>query len=89
MPYIHPDQRFVLDSYLNSLLELNLNEGQLNYIITKLLDNFIIENKLCYTNLNSAIGILECAKMELYRRLVAPYEDIKIKENGDVYSKNN
>ena len=32
-----------------------------------------------------AIAALECAKLELYRRLLAPYEDRKIQENGDVY----
>jgi len=32
-----------------------------------------------------AIGALECAKLELYRRVAAPYEDTKIAENGDVY----
>ena len=37
--------------------------------------------------LNAAIGVLECAKLELYRRVVAMYEDGKIKENGDVFLK--
>jgi len=27
---------------------------------------------------------LECAKLELYRMIAAPYEDTKIKENGSV-----
>jgi len=31
------------------------------------------------------VGVLECAKMELYRRVAAPYEDKKKEENGDVY----
>jgi hypothetical protein len=32
--------------------------------------------------------VLECAKLELYRRIVAAYEDEKIAdpENGDVYT---
>jgi hypothetical protein len=34
---------------------------------------------------NDVIGALECCKLELYRRMVAPYENTKIKENGDVY----
>ena len=29
--------------------------------------------------------MLECAKLELYRRVAAPYEDEKIDQNGDVY----
>jgi hypothetical protein len=33
---------------------------------------------------NDAIGALEGAKLELYRRYVSAYEDDKIKENGDV-----
>ena len=28
---------------------------------------------------------LEGAKLEFYRRIVAPYEELKIKENGEVY----
>ena len=30
------------------------------------------------------LGALEATKLELYRRHVAPYEDKKLKENGDV-----
>ena len=33
------------------------------------------------------LGALEATKLELYRRRVAPYEDVKCKENGDVYDK--
>jgi len=40
--------------------------------------------KLNYTGINDCIGALECAKLELYRR-ISWYEDSKIKENGDVY----
>ena len=57
-------------------------DGILNYVITRLID---ILYKTSYTDLNAAIGMLECAKQELYRRRLAPYEDEKIKENGDVY----
>ncbi len=40
---------------------------------------------LRYSKINSLIGVLECAKLELYRRVAAPYENDKIDENGDVY----
>lgn len=33
----------------------------------------------------SAKGAIECAKLEFVRRVVSPYEDQKILENGDVY----
>jgi len=38
-----------------------------------------------YQTINDIIGALEGAKMEFYRRVVVPYEDKKIKDNGDVY----
>lgn len=30
------------------------------------------------------VGVLECAKLEAYRRIASPHEDKKIDENGDV-----
>ena len=35
--------------------------------------------------LTDAAGAVECAKLEFYRRVVAPHEDEKMKDNGDVY----
>lgn len=57
--------------------------GTLNYIITRLCHWWLGDNPN-YAKYNELIGVLECAKMELYRRKVAPYEDKKIIENGDV-----
>ncbi|MEE8372500.1 MAG: hypothetical protein V3R87_02025 [Dehalococcoidia bacterium] len=60
--------------------------GELNYKITEACIDFIEENGgLSYTTVQNVIGVLECAKLELYRRVLAPYEDTKIAENGDVY----
>ena len=60
--------------------------GELNYAITKLVDDYLIQKGgIRYTHLNEVIGALECAKLELYRRVAAPYEDQKITETGDVY----
>lgn len=59
--------------------------GELNYAITKLVHRFLRDDCESYTAYNAAIGVLECAKLELYRRIVAPYEDSKCNENGDVY----
>jgi len=36
--------------------------------------------------INEVIGVLECAKLELYRRVAAPYEERKRIENGEVYA---
>jgi hypothetical protein len=58
--------------------------GELNYEITQLLNRYVGPAQ-SYAKYNEVIGVLECAKMEFYRRAVAPYENLKCKENGDVY----
>ena len=87
MPYIKKERRRELSVPSNwPMVGLAQDVGELNYQITCLVDDFISRKKLKYSEINSAIGVLECAKMELYRRIAAPYEDEKCKENGDVYS---
>jgi hypothetical protein len=54
---------------------------ELNYIVTKILKGVY---PLKYYQLNKAMGVLECIKLEFYRRVAAPYEDVKMKESGDV-----
>lgn len=83
MPYIKKDRRAPIWAY-DAKPE---NAGELNYLITKLIDEYLKNcEKVNYAALNEVIGVLECAKLELYRRVVAPYEDTKIIENSDVYS---
>jgi Domain of unknown function (DUF6899) len=62
--------------------------GELNYLVTRLVDGYLGRKGVSYANLNEVVGVLECAKLELYRRIVARYEDRKIAdpENGDVYT---
>lgn len=59
--------------------------GELNYLITLMINDYIRRKGKNYATLNSVVGVLECAKLELYRRVVADYEDKKCEENGDVY----
>lgn len=86
MPYIAQGVRKDLKPKLSKLLRFapNLSEGEINYIITKLL-LARLGKKPCYADYNASIGVLECAKLELYRRAVAEYEDVKCDQNGDVY----
>ena len=87
MPYIKKERRRELSVPSDwPMVGLAQDVGELNYQITCLVDDFISRKKLKYSEINSAIGVLECAKMELYRRIAAPYEDKKCEENGDVYS---
>ena len=84
MPYIKQEKRTPIDSQINVLEHLVTNEGDLNYTITCLCLAYIEQNGKKYSTINSAVGALECAKLEMYRRLAAPYEDLKAKENGDL-----
>ena len=79
-PRSEPDKLAVMHQLIKD------NPGCLNYLITLWARDYIATNGgLKYSVLNAAIGALECAKLELYRRVIAPYEDKKIKENGDVF----
>ena len=88
MPYIEPLFRDDYDELIRRLVfsvnyyKEQYRAGHLNYIITTLLKR--IYDDASYSNYNAAIGVLECVKQEFYRTAVAPYEDIKRKENGDV-----
>ncbi|MCA8913896.1 MAG: hypothetical protein KDB90_00690 [Planctomycetes bacterium] len=87
MPYIEPGQRMPLDPLIEKLADALPNEqfaGQLNYAISKL-SSHLLRKKLSYARVNEIVGALECAKLELYRRVAAPYEDSKIDQNGDVF----
>lgn len=75
MPYIKQENR--QDTKLD-------HPGNLNYLITKLMAQYVKENGLNYRTINDVVGVLTCAKDEFYRRVVVPYEDSKIEENGDV-----
>ncbi len=87
MPYIKDAKRTKYNKLLGQLVEIlkalpsEEVDGELNYIITKLLKEIY---PLKYFHINKAIGVLECAKLEYYRRVAAPYEDSKIKDSGDV-----
>ena len=59
--------------------------GELNYEISFLLNEYIKQHGLSYSTINDIVGALEGAKLEFYRRVAAPYEEKKIKDNGDVY----
>lgn len=79
MPYI--EQRF--REALNN--RLPVTSGELNYFIIRVVDSYIQRIGLGYNAVNEVIGVLECVKQELYRRVAAPYEDKKCRENGEVF----
>ena len=87
MPYIKPEKREKYERALEELIGILKSlpaeevDGELNYVVTKILKEVY---PLRYFHINKAIGVLECIKQEFYRRVAAPYEDIKMKESGDV-----
>lgn len=90
MPYINVDMRNDIYEEIDSVLAYIregygtgfLQDGDINYIITKIIMS-LPHNR--YQDMQKTLGLLEAVKLEYYRRVVAPYEDIKCKENGDVY----
>jgi len=79
MPYIKEQQRKELD-----LGCVPANAGELNYAIHHIISEYMKMRDVSYQAYNDVIGALEAAKLELYRRRVASYEDYKIEENGDI-----
>jgi hypothetical protein len=81
MPYIENKDRADLEPH--SVREA-LTPGELNFQITALCDGYLA-GQLDYQALNDVVGALVSVKMEIYRRLAAPYEDQKKDLNGDVF----
>jgi len=82
MPYINQDDRLAMDDVVDAMLLAGVKpDGKLNYILFKYC-KLIVEPG--YNNYKNFIAELtECAE-EIRRRFLAPYEDKKIEENGDV-----
>jgi len=61
------------------------NPGELNFVLTKIILRYIDCHEPSYSTFNAVMGVLSCIGHELYRRMIAPYEDKKKDENGDVF----
>ena len=81
MPYIPKVRR----SAIEVLGETPTTAGELNFVLTRLVLRYLRLKGKSYATFNDIVGALEQAKDEFQRRVVHPYEDQKIKENGDVY----
>jgi len=84
MPYILIGDRVRLDNFIKNLSKQITTDGELNYVITSLIHDQLKTRGLKYQNINNLIGALECAKLELYRVVAGPYENIKMDVNGRV-----
>ena len=94
MPYTKEEYREEVDNAVSDIINyLNLCsdrevDGDINYIITRIVVEGCLgaDGKMSYTRGSNMIKALECSKLEIYRRLLGPYEDAKVFENGDVSS---
>ena len=87
MPYINRDNRPELDKLIQPFVEhikslpVEEQDGALNYSVTKIIKHVY---PIKYFHLNRALGVLTAITQELYRKIVGPYEEKKISQNGDV-----
>lgn len=85
MPYIKQAKRDELQAAIVDLLDaLELSTpGDLNFVISSLIWSKWMDDP-SYTKGNELMGVLECAKLEFYRRRLAAYENRAITANGDL-----
>jgi len=82
MPYVKQERRPELDYVVEAMKYAKVKaDGDLNYILYKFCKYNIAPS---YNNFKNFCGELHQAATEIERRLLAPYEDEKIIENGDV-----
>lgn len=86
MPYIPERNRTCLLPVSDAVPN---TAGELHYQIAVLVDNYLeVRRPVGYQEYNEVIGVLACAQAEVFRRLVVPFENGKLQENGDVYTNN-
>jgi len=94
MPYITKKDRKLYDKMISDIVFELINKlpgdngcrfapGDLNYIISSIVWQ-LFDKLPSYTRGNKLVGVLECVKQEFLRRRLNIYEDLKIKENGDL-----
>jgi len=91
MPYVAKEIRHQTHAPLETLIayvrdqDVTKQDGILNYLISELVGRSVRPpNGWRYNSLHRAYGVFSAAGAEFYRRLVAPYEDKAITENGDI-----
>jgi len=83
MPYIDDERKRAIWITIDG--ETPQTAGELNYCFTFVALEYLKARGKSYQTINDILGALEGCKQEIYRRVAVPYEDGKIKENGDVF----
>jgi hypothetical protein len=85
MPYIKPEDRAKFNDAPTIEDVAGLSSGEVNFLLSRFIHVWWKANPR-YSRIAEITGVLENVKQEFYRRIASPYEDEKIKENGDVYN---
>lgn len=87
MPYTREERRKLQYRPIEELVDTIQDKGDLNHAICELAALLMAKTGgMGYPNVSNWIDGVQGARDELKRRLLDPYEDIKIIENGDVRS---
>lgn len=86
MPYIKPEDRELVSVVIGPKFMVPANPGQLNFQITELLTCYLSRKGTNYQTINDISGAMTECLAEFRRRVVVPYENAKMAENGDCYS---
>lgn len=90
MPYLKIQQREYFNDLLKALHHVSIADGgELNFIFTECVKQYLATHDKRYETFNTVVGALESCKAEFQRRIVGPYENVKIESNGDVYKEEN
>ena len=87
MPYIKAEDRPQVDGLMDPVIDhikslpVEEQDGILNYVFTRMLKSVYPSR---YFHFNRALGVLTAVTQEYYRVVVGPYEEGKIRENGQV-----
>lgn len=90
MPYIKQEDRKKFDSLIEDVVDAltdhgfaTLKVGELNYVFSSIIWK-LWNSKKSYASASSLCAVLNDVQSEFRRRKFDPYEDEKIKENGDI-----
>jgi hypothetical protein len=65
-------------------VKLGRTKGEMNYIVTRLILAWVRTRGINYDTLSDGAAVLNDARDEFVRTMIAPYEQRKREENGEV-----
>ncbi len=84
MPYISPERRDEIERKQTKAG----TTGELNYILSMVCVDYLSRKpRIGYKELSEVSAALADARSEFIRRVMSPFEDRKIIENGDIYNR--